>query len=59
MSIRYALHGEEHPFSEAIGVVMEVGPDPKGGQIIKILSKRGIVTEVSTRDLIAAKLFPL
>ena len=59
VSIRYALRDDEHPFSEAIGVVMEVGPDPEGGQVVKILSKRGMVTEVATRDVIAAKLFPL
>ena len=38
---------------------MSVGAHPEGGQILEILTKRGVVTSVSTRDLIAAKLFPL
>ena len=38
---------------------MSVAEDPDGGQILEILTKRGVVTSVSTRDLIAAKLFPL
>lgn len=38
---------------------MSVGADPNGGQTLEILTKRGVVTSVSTRDLIASKLFPL
>jgi len=38
---------------------MQVGADPGGGQLLTILSRRGETKEISTRDLISAKLFPL
>jgi len=38
---------------------MNVAADPDGGQILEILTKRGVVTSVNTSDLIASKLFPL
>lgn len=59
VSIRYRLHDDTHPFSEAIGVVMNVTSAPDEGQLLKILSKHGVTIEVHTRDLIAAKLFPV
>ena len=54
VSIRYVLHGDpDHPFSEAVGVVMAVDQD---NQRVVLMTKRGEVA-VDTRDLLATKVF--
>ena len=58
VSIRYRLHGDpEHPFSEAIGVVMSVADSDQGEQI-KILTRRGDEVVVGAEDVLAQKTFP-
>lgn len=58
VSIRYRLHGDpEHPFSEAIGVVMSVdGSDDE--ERVRIMTRRGEDVEVATSDILASKTFP-
>ena len=54
VSLRYRLHDDpEHPFSEAIGVVMSVGEDD-----LQIVGKRGEVVSIPIGDIEASKLFP-
>lgn len=57
VSLRYKLHGSDHPFSEAIGVIssVDVGPD---GQEIVILTRKGESKPIASADILAAKLFP-
>ena len=58
VSIRYRLHGDpEHPFSEAIGVVMAVEGSDRG-EHITILTRRGDEVVVSAEDVLAQKTFP-
>jgi hypothetical protein len=58
VSIRYRLHGDpEHPFSEAIGVVMSVDTSDRGEQIT-IMTRRGAEVVVGTEDVLAQKTFP-
>ncbi len=57
--MRYRLHDDEHRISEAIGVVMTVSVGDAGDQTITILSRRGAAIDVSSSDVIVAKLFPL
>ncbi|HET7483638.1 MAG TPA: hypothetical protein VFK89_12350 [Actinomycetota bacterium] len=55
VSLRFVLHGDpEHPFSEAVGVVMSVD---KENERISLMTKRGHV-EVALRDMLAVKVFP-
>ena len=57
VSIRYRLHEDpEHPFSEAIGVVMTV-EGPERAERVSILTKRGETIVVSVQDILAAKEF--
>ena len=54
VSIRFVLHGDpDHPFSEAVGVVMAVDRDK---QRIVLMTKKGEVS-VEMRDLLATKVF--
>ena len=58
VSIRFRLRGDpEHPFSEAIGVVMAVDPSD-GDERIKILTRRGDEVVVAASDVLARKTFP-
>lgn len=58
VSIRYRLHGDpEHPFSEAIGVVMSVADSDQGEQIT-ILTRRGHEVVVGAEEVLAQKTFP-
>ena len=58
VSIRYRLHGDpEHPFSEAIGVVMSVAGSDRGEQIT-IVTRRGAEIVLGAEDVIAKKTFP-
>jgi len=58
VSIRYRLHGDpEHPFSEAIGVVMYVADSDQGEQIT-IITRRGDELVVGAEDVLAQKTFP-
>ena len=57
VSIRFRLHDDpEHPFSEAIGVVMKVA-DSERGERVTLVTKRGETVEVSSDDVLAAKAF--
>jgi hypothetical protein len=54
VSVRYRLHDDpDHPFSEAIGVVMSVEDD-----IVQIVTKRGETRSVPIDDVLASKVFP-
>ena len=58
VSIRYRLHGDpDHPFSEAIGVVMSVA-DSDRGERITIVTRRGAEVVVGAEDVLAQKTFP-
>lgn len=58
VSIRYRLHGDpDHPFSEAIGVVMSVEPSDQGEQIT-IVTRKGAELVVGAGDVLARKTFP-
>jgi hypothetical protein len=53
--MRYVLRGDpDHPFSEAIGVVMSVGEES-----VSIVTKRGAKVEVPLKDILAMKVFPI
>ena len=55
MSLRYRLHEDpEHPFSEAIGVVMSVDESN-----IQVMNKRGETVSIPIVDIEASKLFPV
>lgn len=58
VSIRYRLHGDEYPFSEAIGVLQKVDETPDGRARLEILTTRGDVVTVMSADVLAAKIFP-
>jgi hypothetical protein len=56
VSIRFVLRGDpDHPFSEAIGVVMSTDPEPG---VVTILGKNGEKVDVAVRDILATKVFP-
>lgn len=58
VSIRFRLHGDaQHPFSEAIGVVMAIDPS-EGDDRVTILTKRGEEVVVDASDVLARKTFP-
>ena len=58
VSVRFRLRGDpDHPFSEAIGVVMAVDPSD-GEETIKILTRRGDEVVVAASDVLARKTFP-
>ncbi len=57
--MRYKLDDPEHPFSEAIGVVADVGTSPRGDRSVTILTRSGDSKTVAVDDIVAAKLFPL
>jgi hypothetical protein len=60
ISLRFALRGDpEHPFSEAIGVLMSVSEDDSGAQSLQILTRRGATVTVPAPDVLAAKFFPV
>ena len=59
VSIRYRLHGDDHPFSEAIGVVASVAEDESGAQTVTILTRDGSSKHLVADDIVAAKLFPV
>ena len=55
VSIRYVLHDDpEHPFSEAVGVVMATEDE-----MVSILTKKGTRVDVNVHDVQAMKVFPL
>ena len=57
VSIRFRLHDDpEHPFSEAVGVVMSV-VDSERGEQIKILTRRSDEVVVAAEDVLAQKTF--
>jgi hypothetical protein len=56
VSIRYRLAGDpEHPFSEAIGIVMAVKPDETGRAAATIVKRDGDRTSVALDDVVAGK----
>lgn len=56
VSVRYRVHDDPaHPFSEAIGMVQEVAPDPSGRIVIAIVNRRGVTYRFDMDDLIAGK----
>ena len=59
VSVRYRIPDDPaHPFSEAIGVVADVGGGPDGSTTVSILTKRGETKSVPIADIEAAKTFP-
>jgi hypothetical protein len=57
VSLRYKLHDDpDHPFSEAIGVVMSVRGGP-GDEVVTIVSRRGETVELLATDVLARKVF--
>ncbi len=58
VSLRYRLDDPTHPWSEAVGVVMEA-EDSHGSGRIAVLDKRGQLRRVPIDDIVAAKVFPL
>lgn len=59
VSLRYQLHGSDHPFSEAIGVVSNVTIDGEGEQTVSILTRSGETKAIAAADILASKLFPI
>ena len=58
VSIRYRLHDDpEHPFSEAIGVVMSVDGAERTEQIT-IMTRKGTEVVVVADDVLARKTIP-
>jgi hypothetical protein len=57
--LRYKLHGSDHPFSEAIGVISSIQEDPGGGQTLSVLTRSGETRSVPVADIVASKLFPV
>ncbi|MGH2753531.1 MAG: hypothetical protein ACRDLB_03790 [Actinomycetota bacterium] len=55
VSIRFRRNEPEHPFSEAIGVVMSVKPDESGRPCVTIVNRRGALSEVPLADVMAGK----
>ena len=56
VSVRYRLHGDpEHPFSEAIGIVMSVKPDESGAAAVTIVDRRGDTATIPIEDVLAGK----
>lgn len=54
VSIRYVLHGDpDHPFSEAVGVVMAVD---RNNDRVALMTKKGELS-VAGRDILATKVF--
>jgi len=58
VSIRLRLHGDpQHPFSEAIGVVMSV--ETEGGEeFVSLVTKRAETVRIASSDVLAASVFP-
>ncbi len=56
ISIRYRLsETDSHPFSEAVGVVLEVSDD----DVVKIMKRDGQTVTVPAADVLAGKVFPI
>ncbi len=58
VSVRYVLQDADHPFSEAVGVVMEVR-DHDDGSRIALMTRRGERIELEKNDIVAANVFPI
>ena len=59
VSLRYRLHDDpDHPFSEAIGVVMSVR-DEAPDEVITIVDRRGQKIELPAADVLARKVFEI
>ena len=58
VSIRYRLHDDpEHPFSEAIGVVMSVQGSERDERVT-LMTRKGDEVVVAADDVLARKTFP-
>jgi hypothetical protein len=52
--MRYVLRGDpDHPFSEAIGVVMAAG------DVVSIVTKTGARVDIAPKDILNVKVFPI
>jgi hypothetical protein len=47
---------DEHPFTEAVGVIRSVAPDEAGEVVVTILTRRGEERRGRVSDILAAKL---
>lgn len=57
MSIRYLLHDDESPFSEAVGMVQSISPEAGAAATLKLVDRRGDPIIVPLADVVAAKAF--
>ena len=58
VSLRYKIDDPDHPFSEAIGVVASVATEGDA-QVVTILTRAGGSKNILSRDIVAAKIFPV
>jgi hypothetical protein len=65
VSILYRLAGDEHPFSEVVGIVQRItdgapqGPDGRsGGPVLAVLRRNGDLVEVPRADIVRMKIVP-
>ena len=57
ISIRFRLHDDAAPFSEAVGVISAV-TDSAGAERIEVMKRSGDVVSVDVPDIVAMKVFP-
>ena len=57
VSLRYRLHDDpDHPFSEAIGVVLSVHPSGSD-EVVSLMDRKGRTIEIAASDVVARKVF--
>jgi len=58
VSILYRLTGDEHPFSEVVGIVQRITDDPSRGPLLAVLRRNGMLVEVPRADVVRMKIVP-
>lgn len=65
VSILYRLAGDEHPFTEVVGIVQRITDGPRdgtsgtsGGAVLAVLRRNGDLVEVPRADIVRMKIVP-
>jgi hypothetical protein len=58
VSILYRLAGDEHPFSEVVGIVQRIADDSGRGPLLAVIRRSGELVEVSRADIVRMKIVP-
>jgi hypothetical protein len=58
VSVLFRLHGDEHPFSEVVGIVQRIAEGPSGDPVLAVVRRNGDLVEVPRADIVRMKIIP-